>query len=139
MSSSKSTKKTTKKKTEEVHISPETVVAAVSAQPVAASHQRPVKAASAEATASKPRAASAPRHRTVKRVAVPVPALAMAAAAGTDSSTPSKPLSPPVTSERIAELAYSYWVSRGCQGGSPHEDWLRAEEELMSSLVISRS
>jgi hypothetical protein len=33
--------------------------------------------------------------------------------------------------EKIAELAYSYWVSRGCQGGSPEEDWLRAEQELL--------
>jgi hypothetical protein len=38
------------------------------------------------------------------------------------------PYSP--TQEKIAELAYSYWVSRGCQGGSPEEDWLRAEMEL---------
>lgn len=32
--------------------------------------------------------------------------------------------------EQIARLAYSYWVARGFQGGSPDEDWLRAEEEL---------
>jgi hypothetical protein len=30
----------------------------------------------------------------------------------------------------IAELAYSYWEARGFQGGSPWEDWFRAEEEL---------
>jgi hypothetical protein len=30
----------------------------------------------------------------------------------------------------IAELAYSYWESRGGQGGSPWEDWFRAENEL---------
>ena len=34
------------------------------------------------------------------------------------------------TSEAIAALAYSYWEARGCQGGSPEEDWLRAEQEL---------
>jgi len=34
------------------------------------------------------------------------------------------------THEDIAALAYSYWVERGCQGGSPEEDWLRAEREL---------
>jgi hypothetical protein len=33
--------------------------------------------------------------------------------------------------EDIAALAYSYWVSRGCEGGSPEEDWLRAERELV--------
>jgi len=32
--------------------------------------------------------------------------------------------------EQIAILAYSYWEERGCQGGSPEEDWLRAEREL---------
>jgi hypothetical protein len=30
----------------------------------------------------------------------------------------------------IAALAYSYWEARGRQGGSPAEDWLRAEREL---------
>jgi hypothetical protein len=32
--------------------------------------------------------------------------------------------------EAVAALAYSYWEARGCQGGSPEEDWLRAEQEL---------
>ncbi len=34
------------------------------------------------------------------------------------------------THEEIARLAYSYWESRGCQGGCPEEDWTRAEQEL---------
>jgi hypothetical protein len=33
----------------------------------------------------------------------------------------------------IAELAYSYWEARGCQGGSDREDWLRAERELSAA------
>src|SRR6266498_4604408 len=32
--------------------------------------------------------------------------------------------------ERIAKLAYHYWEARGRQGGSPLEDWLRAEREI---------
>jgi hypothetical protein len=32
--------------------------------------------------------------------------------------------------EEIAALAYALWEARGCQGGSPEEDWLRAEEQL---------
>jgi hypothetical protein len=38
--------------------------------------------------------------------------------------------------EEIAHLAYSYWESRGCTGGSPEEDWLRAEQELRAAIVI---
>lgn len=34
--------------------------------------------------------------------------------------------------DEIARLAYSYWEARGYQGGSPEEDWLRAEQELRS-------
>ena len=34
--------------------------------------------------------------------------------------------------EDIAALAFSYWEERGCQGGSPEEDWLRAERHLRS-------
>ena len=30
----------------------------------------------------------------------------------------------------VAELAYSYWEARGRTGGSPWEDWFRAEQEL---------
>ena len=34
------------------------------------------------------------------------------------------------SNEDIARLAYLYWESRGCEGGSPEQDWLRAEQEL---------
>jgi len=37
--------------------------------------------------------------------------------------------------DEIAVLAYSYWEARGCQGGSPDEDWLRAERELCSRRI----
>jgi hypothetical protein len=33
--------------------------------------------------------------------------------------------------EHIALLAYSYWESRGCPIGSPDEDWLRAEHDIL--------
>ncbi len=32
--------------------------------------------------------------------------------------------------EKVALLAYAYWLQRGCQGGSPEEDWFRAEREI---------
>jgi hypothetical protein len=31
--------------------------------------------------------------------------------------------------EAIAQIAYGYWESRGCQGGAALEDWVRAEHE----------
>lgn len=37
------------------------------------------------------------------------------------------------TQEEIAELAYAYWEARGCPGGSPWEDWFRAERDLGGS------
>ena len=33
--------------------------------------------------------------------------------------------------EEVAQLAYSYWLARGCPDGSPEEDWLRAEQEIL--------
>jgi hypothetical protein len=40
------------------------------------------------------------------------------------------------TSEQIATLAYSYWEARGFRGGSPEQDWLRAEQELAAKTVL---
>ena len=33
--------------------------------------------------------------------------------------------------EEIAEVAYSYWESRGREDGHDVEDWLTAEQEVM--------
>jgi len=52
------------------------------------------------------------------------PATAPPVAAAAVSNTP--------TFEQIAQLAYTIWESRGCQGGSPEEDWLAAEAQLMA-------
>jgi len=40
------------------------------------------------------------------------------------------------TQEAIARLAYSYWEARGGKGGSPWEDWFRAEQELLRRKEI---
>ena len=40
-----------------------------------------------------------------------------------------------VTHEEIARLAYLFWEERGCQGGSPEEDWLRAEQQLTATFA----
>ena len=39
--------------------------------------------------------------------------------------------------DEIAKVAFSYWEARGCQGGSPEEDWARAEQEVHSRRKIS--
>ena len=38
---------------------------------------------------------------------------------------------PSITSEQIAQFAYSLWEARGHHGGSPEDDWFRAERELL--------
>jgi Protein of unknown function (DUF2934) len=35
-------------------------------------------------------------------------------------------------SEAIARLAYTYWEARGGIGGTPEDDWFRAEHELVT-------
>jgi hypothetical protein len=40
--------------------------------------------------------------------------------------------------EVIAQIAYSYWESRGCQGGAALEDWVRAEHEYRQRLAATR-
>ncbi len=38
-----------------------------------------------------------------------------------------------IAHQEIALLAYSYWQARGCENGSPEEDWFRAERELRAA------
>jgi len=58
-----------------------------------------------------------PRHRAKK---------AVAEASGLTQETSSAVS----RREKIALLAYTYWEQRGRQGGSPEEDWYRAEREI---------
>jgi hypothetical protein len=60
----------------------------------------------------------------------PAPAPAPAPAAPVTRIVPAAP-----SREDVASLAYSYWLARGCQGGSPEEDWLRAERELAAAAI----
>src|ERR1039457_6289659 len=53
------------------------------------------------------------------------------------SSSATEPLRTTPTFDEVAQLAYSYWEARGYEGGSPQEDWLRAEQELIPSLTSS--
>ena len=40
---------------------------------------------------------------------------------------------PEIPHDAISKLAHALWEARGGEGGSPEQDWLRAEEILMSS------
>jgi hypothetical protein len=40
--------------------------------------------------------------------------------------------------EVIAQIAYGFWESRGCQSGAALEDWVRAEHEYRQRLVVTR-
>ena len=39
----------------------------------------------------------------------------------------------PALHEAIARLAYAHWLERGCPCGSPDEDWLFAEKQLLQA------
>jgi Protein of unknown function (DUF2934) len=40
--------------------------------------------------------------------------------------------------KEIALIAYSYWQSRGCPDGHDVEDWLMAEQEVLSRRAPKR-
>jgi hypothetical protein len=76
------------------------------------------------------------RHKpaSTKRVKRTAPGSPVAAAA--EAPVP-QPVPDAPSQEQIACLAHSYWEARGCQGGSPEEDWLRAEQELLAAASIA--
>lgn len=73
-------------------------------------------------TSVKQPAAASHKHTKSKTAPEAVPAV--------PAETSDSPAPRVVTYEDIALLAYSYWEARGYQGGTPEEDWLRAEREL---------
>ena len=92
--------------------------------------------ANSAAAAVPARRKAAPRTRA-KHSAVPADAPAVAVPE-TETAAP-QPVSAELptyepTHEEIAALAFTYWAGRGYQGGSPEEDWLRAETELRSQM-----
>ena len=75
------------------------------------------------------KAAARPRaRRAAEPVETPAPVAAAPETVAPQADAASSVYTP--SSEEIAALAYSYWESRGCQGGCPEEDWVRAEREL---------
>jgi hypothetical protein len=65
--------------------------------------------------ATKPNTPAATHKRATKKIAIEV----------------SEPQVYVPTHDDIARLAYSYWEARGHAHGSPSEDWIRAEQELL--------
>ncbi len=53
------------------------------------------------------------------------------------AASPEISIPPQPTYEEVAKLAYSYWEARGYQGGTPEEDWLRAEEEIRARAATA--
>ncbi len=81
------------------------------------------------------KAAVAPAEAPVSTVAEPADATVATAPEPTDitsevRSTRPNSSEPAQDREEIARLAYTYWQARGGQGGSPEEDWERAEQEI---------
>lgn len=88
-------------------------------------------AAAAPARAAKPKTAS-PRVSTVKH------SKSTSAEPGASQMEAVRVDTPLVHTDHhteISRIAYSYWESRGYQGGSQEDDWLRAEQEYRQRLV----
>lgn len=75
--------------------------------------------------------------KPVKKVAPRVRAAKhrTAAAAAVNPPEEAQPILPEAAHAIVAAKAYSYWESRGCQGGDALEDWFRAENELRQQAM----
>jgi hypothetical protein len=67
-------------------------------------------------------------EKTIKTKATKAPAIK--APAKQKKATPNLTVVPP-SREEIVRLAEKFWMERGRPEGSPEQDWLRAERELM--------
>ena len=88
--------------------------------PVAATEQpkRKRTATPKSTAAATPKPATAASHKHTSKKTAP-------------QESPSEQPVTVISHEEIAQLAYSYWEARGFAPGSPEEDWLRAERELL--------
>jgi hypothetical protein len=78
-------------------------------------------------------------HRQSGAVSTPIDAPSGSADVSERVAAPSSNASQGPSREEIAAKAYSFWVERGMRGGSPEEDWLRAERELRSRTASPRT
>lgn len=101
--------------------------------------EAPAAAQSAAAAAPAPAPAKKTRTRHTKSEpaeagAIRKPAPRTSAKPAVEETAPSTAVVIDLSREEVACLAYSYWESRGYQGGSPIEDWIRAENELREKV-----
>jgi len=78
-------------------------------------------------------AGASPVRRRAKRAEVPADGKISTASATNNNHEAV------VDRDAIARLAYSYWEARGFVGGSPEEDWLRAEREIRETQAATAS
>jgi hypothetical protein len=89
------------------------------------SSEKPLVVSSGAAAVPARRKSTTTKRTVPSTVAVDVPAVAAETMTATVVPTFAVP-----THDQIAALAYSFWESRGYQGGSQQDDWLRAEQQL---------
>jgi hypothetical protein len=82
---------------------------------------------------------AAPARERRKHASVTPTAIATPSELSLPASAAPAPAATTPGADDIARLAYSYWEARGFQGGSPEEDWLRAEQELRGGSLSSRA
>jgi hypothetical protein len=112
----------------------------LSAAEAAAGVQEKSAARKAPARRTESAAPRKPRVRQASPAAEASPAVENVAAAQAPPETNGSCLSQGVSlREQVALLAYSYWEQRGFQGGSPEEDWFRAEQEIQYRLLNGES
>jgi hypothetical protein len=137
MQSSKPSKKTSKQANETVTPAQDVKAAEVTSKPRAARSSKTKKSEPVEAGTVKHHhktASSLVAEPVVLEVAKETTFSSVAAPTANRIEIPSTPASvQAVTHAQIAELAYSYWLERGCADGSAEADWLRAERELLES------
>lgn len=92
-----------------------------------------MSAGSAAAPARRKPAATTSRKKREVAPAEPVASLSAPADGAADVTTEVRAtveVATEPTYEQIANLAYTLWEARGCQGGNPEDDWLAAEQQL---------
>jgi hypothetical protein len=114
-------------------------------EPVVSANAAPSARKARTKTSAKAPVARAAKHSkaVVEESVTPAPSVAAPVVAPV-APVPAEPVVIPasvvsapakaVSHEEIAKLAYCLWADRGYQGGSPEEDWARAEQTLLGQL-----